>query len=156
MKILCDFINIFYVFKRLYHVLSNLKKKISFEMTIDSLVTSFRMLSTARTFALIKKVQLKYIPISKLYIFTCLEKMYRKEDMKKLNIKYSISILKSILYNIRKERSDRKSLLFCELSSNSLGMAVGWLSLDCESLDFVRTVTARGFKPTNFPMSINA
>lgn len=37
-----------------------------------------------------------------------------------------------------------------------LGMAVGWLSLDWESLDFVRTVTARGFKPTNLPISISA
>lgn len=33
---------------------------------------------------------------------------------------------------------------------------MAWLSLDCESLDFVRTVTARGFSPTNLDISISA
>lgn len=33
---------------------------------------------------------------------------------------------------------------------------MGWLSPEVESLDFVRTVTALGFSPTNFPMSMSA
>lgn len=41
-------------------------------------------------------------------------------------------------------------------AANLLGIIVGWLSADVDSRDFVRTVTARGFKPINLPMSINA